>query len=87
MMKASRQNISCTFPCVPQCTNPSSLDLFGSAPCRLGKPLVPRRQPLELKVAGALCRQIHRKPARHDKQRIVHLICLNLVSMLQHAKR
>ena len=72
----------------PECTIPTSLDLFGSAPCSLGKPLVQRRQPLELKVAGALCRQIHHKPARRDKQRIAHLICLNLVSMLQqHTKR
>jgi hypothetical protein len=38
---------------------------------------------LELKVAGALCRQMRRKSARREKQRIAHLICLNLVSLLK----
>jgi hypothetical protein len=65
-------------------TIPESLDLFGAPPCARRQPLRYRRQPLELKVAGALCRQIHRQPARRDKQRIAHLICLNLVSMLKH---
>jgi hypothetical protein len=71
-----------------QCTIPTSFDLFGSSLCSRGRPLLRQRQPLELKVAGALCRQLRRKPARREKQRIAHLICLNLVSMLRHrAKR
>jgi hypothetical protein len=73
---------------VPQSTIPTSFDLFGSISCSRGNPSFHRRQPLELKVAGALCRQLRRKPARREKQRIAHLICLNLVSMLKRgAKR
>jgi len=37
----------------------------------------------ELTAARVLCRQLRRKPARPDKQRIAHLICLNLLSMLR----
>lgn len=69
---------------IRQCTTPISFDLFESSVCNRGEPLRHRRQPLELKVAGALCRQMRRKPARREKQRIAHLICLNLVSMLKH---
>lgn len=68
---------------IPQCTTPTSFDLFGSPLCSRGKPLPYRRQPLELKVAGTLCRQLRCKPARRERQRIAHLICLNLVSMLK----
>ena len=69
---------------IPRYATATSSDLFGSSLCARGKPLIPRRQPLELKVADALCRQMRRKPARPEKQRIAHLICLNLVSMLKH---
>lgn len=72
------------MPEIPLCATATSSDLFGSPLCTRGKPLIPRRQPLELKVAGALCRQMRRKPARREKQRIAHLICLNLVAMLKH---
>ena len=60
-------------------------DLFGEAP-------VPRRNAAskrrsnkpEVKTARVLCRQLRHKQARPDKQRIAHLICLNLLSMLRH---
>ena len=73
---------------IPQSAIPVSFYLFGSSSCNRGKSRLHRYQPLELKVAGALCRQMHRRPARREKQRIAHLICLNLVSMLKRpAKR
>jgi hypothetical protein len=62
-------------------------DLFGAAPSSRSGPAVRRRLPLELKVAGALCRQLRRQPAARDKQRIAHLICLNLVSVLRKGAR
>jgi len=42
-------------------------------------------QPPELTAAQALCRQLRRKHNRHDKQRVAHLICLNLIAMLKRA--
>jgi len=62
---------------------PNPIDLFGNSPGQRTRAAGHRRQPLELKVAGALCRQLRRKAARHEKQRIAHLICLNLVSLLK----
>jgi hypothetical protein len=64
-------------------------DLFAGAPLnRQRDPVVRRAPPRELAVARALCRQLGRKRARPEKQRIAHLICLNLISMLeQSAKR
>ena len=59
-------------------------DLFGTVTNPRGDAAVRRRLPLELKVAGALCRQLRRHQATRDKQRIAHLICLNLLSMLRH---
>ncbi len=32
----------------------------------------------------ALCRELSHKSSRHDKQRITHLICLNLITLLRH---
>lgn len=69
------------------CTTATASDLFGSSPSAREKPSVPRRQPQELKVAHTLCRQMRRKPTRWEKQRIAHLICLNLVAMLKHAAK
>jgi hypothetical protein len=61
-------------------------DLFG-APLIAGRGmLVGRILPPELKVARMLCRQIRRQPAPRDKQRIAHLICLNLLSLLKHGR-
>ena len=62
-------------------------DLFAEKPSPRRGPAVRRKPVLELTVARALCRQILRKPARPDKQRIAHLICLNLVSMLKHGSQ
>ncbi len=62
---------------------PCPIDLFGNPPDQRVRATGHRRQPPELKVAGALCRQLRRKSARHEKQRIAHLICLNLVSLLK----
>jgi hypothetical protein len=42
-----------------------------------------RRLAPELTRARVLCRQLRNKQARPDKQRIAHLICLNLLSMLR----
>ena len=66
---------------------PCPIDLFGYPPGQRSRAAAHRRQPLELKVAGALCRQLRRKAARHEKQRIAHLICLNLVSLLKSRTR
>ncbi len=62
----------------------SSPDLFGGVALDRSKtPASERRPPPELATARALCQQLRRKRARPDKQRIAHLICLNLVSMLK----
>ena len=59
-------------------------DLFGEAP-------IPRRDAASqhsfapaLKTARVLCRQLRRRQPRPEKQKIAHLICLNLLSMLRH---
>lgn len=53
-----------------------------------GKP-VPRRSPAtrrslapELTAARVLCHQLKRKRAHPEKKRIAHLICLNLLAVL-----
>jgi hypothetical protein len=62
-------------------------DLFADAPpVRPRAPVSRRAPPRELAVARALSRQLRRKRARRDKQRIAHLICLNLISMLEHKR-
>jgi hypothetical protein len=43
--------------------------------------------PSELAHARALCVQLRRRQPLPDKQRIAHLICLNLISMLEHGAR
>jgi hypothetical protein len=60
-------------------------DLFGEAP-------IPRRDEVNersfepaLKTARVLCRQLRHKQPRPEKQRIAHLICLSLLSMLKHS--
>ena len=68
---------------LPEPASPMSFDLFDNPPGAHAAHGSHRRQPLELKVAGALCRQMRRKSARREKQRIAHLICLNLVSLLK----
>jgi hypothetical protein len=66
----------------------TSRDLFGDVPSkRDGSPVVPRQVPSELTSARALCAQLRHKHALPDKQRIAHLICLNLISMLRQGAR
>jgi hypothetical protein len=62
-------------------------DLFGEAP-------IPRREAVSkrsfapaLKTARVLCRELRRIQPLPDKQRIAHLICLNLLSMLRHSSQ
>jgi hypothetical protein len=59
-------------------------DLFGAAPIPGRHSLIKSRLAPELTTARVLCRQLRRKPARPDKKRIAHLICLSLLSMLRH---
>ncbi len=67
-------------------TTESSHDLLAGIPLRRGNSdSAQRRLPPELAAARALCRELRRKQARPDKQRIAHLICLNLVSMLKRS--
>ena len=65
-------------------TTEESGDLFGKMPISRGGPVIKGRLRPELTAAGTLCRQLRRKRALRDKQRIAHLICLNLLSMLRH---
>ena len=67
-------------------TAEKSGDLFGKMPIPWDGSVVKRRLPPELTAARALSHQIRRKRAPLDKQRIAHLICLNLLSMLKHEK-
>jgi hypothetical protein len=64
--------------------NGSSGDLFGKMPFRRRDPVPRAKPPPELVAARVLCRQLSRKQAPREKQRIAHLICLNLLSMLRH---
>lgn len=64
------------------------LDLFGDQPCRMPRnPIVLPKAPPELRAARALSAQMCGKLARHEKQKIAHLICLNLISMLRQGAR
>jgi len=58
-------------------------DLFGNSPIPRDVPVIKRAVSPELTAARSLCRQLRRIPAARDKQRIAHLICLNLLSMLR----
>lgn len=60
-----------------------SSDLFGKMPSARSAQMARRRLPSELTTARVLCRQFRRKQAPHEKKRIAHLICLNLLSMLK----
>lgn len=59
-------------------------DLFGKPSFSRGTPQVKRRLSPELTAARVLCRQLRRQQTPREKQRIAHLICLNLLSMLRH---
>lgn len=43
-----------------------------------------RRSVPELIAARVLCHQLKRKRVSAEKKRLVHLICLNLLSILRH---
>jgi len=66
----------------------ASRSLFAEAPVRGFAGRKARNAP-ELTAARVLCRQLARKHVSAEKKRIVHLICLNLLTILkrrsQHA--
>jgi hypothetical protein len=70
----------------PAITTEASGDLFGQMPIPLREPVIRDRPGPELTAARALSRQIRVKQPRAEKQRIAHLICLSLSSMLKHEK-
>jgi len=59
-------------------------DLFGEMPIPRRNAVTKRGFAPALKTARVLCRQLRRRQPRPEKQRIAHLICLNLLSMLRH---
>ena len=63
--------------------NQESGDLFGEKPVPRRDRVIKRKLAPEMTAARVLCRQLRREPSRPDKQRIAHLICLNLLSMLR----
>ena len=65
-------------------TTGQSGDLFGKRPILRNEQAPTSRTPPELTAARVLCRQLRRQKTPRDKQRIAHLICLNLLSMLRH---
>ena len=60
----------------------SSGDLFAGKPLPRRNPAIRRSLAPELTAARVLCRQLGRKRASAEKKRIVHLICLNLLAIL-----
>ena len=58
-------------------------DLFGEVPISPRDTVTRHNFAPALKTARVLCRELRHKRARPDKQRIAHLICLNLLSMLK----
>ncbi len=57
-------------------------DLFAAKPVLKRSPAAKRRLAPELTAARVLCHQLRRKRALPEKKRIVHLICLNLLAVL-----
>ncbi len=57
-------------------------DLFAGKPVPRRSPAIKRRRAPELTAARVLCHQLRRKRALPEKQRIAHLICLNLLAVL-----
>ena len=57
-------------------------DLFAAKPIAKRSPAARRRLAPELTAARVLCNQLRRKRALPEKKRIVHLICLNLLAIL-----
>lgn len=61
---------------------PESGDLFEGKPVPRRSPGTRRSLAPELTAARVLCNQLRRKRALPEKKRIVHLICLNLLAIL-----
>jgi len=59
-----------------------SQDLFSARPAPAAKTRKMRAAP-ELAAARVLCNQLKRKRISAEKKRIIHLICLNLVTVLK----
>ncbi len=59
-----------------------SADLFAGKPVLKRSAAAKRRLAPELTAARVLCHQLRRKRALPEKKRIVHLICLNLLAVL-----
>ena len=57
-------------------------DLFPGEPAAKRSPIPRRRSAPELTAARVLCNQLRRKRALPETKRIVHLICLNLLAVL-----
>jgi hypothetical protein len=57
-------------------------DLFAGEPLAKRSPIPRRKLAPELTAARVLCHQLRRKRALPEKKRIVHLICLNLLAVL-----
>jgi hypothetical protein len=57
-------------------------DLFAGKTALKRSPAAKRRLAPELTAARVLCNQLRRKRALPEKKRIVHLICLNLLAVL-----
>jgi hypothetical protein len=57
-------------------------DLFAAKPIPRRNPAARRSLAPELTAARVLCNQLRRKRALPEKKRIVHLICLNLLAIL-----
>ena len=60
-------------------------DLFGETPVPRPDAETKRSFAPALTTARVLCRQLRRRQPRPEKQRIAHLICLNLLSMLKRS--
>jgi hypothetical protein len=58
-------------------------DLFAGKPGSRFDPDAKRRLAPELTAARVLCHQLRRKRVSAEKKRIVHLICLNLLTILK----
>jgi hypothetical protein len=64
-------------------TTEESGNLFAEKPVPRRSPVIRRKLAPELAAARVLCHQLRYKRARPDKERIAHLICLNLVAILK----
>jgi hypothetical protein len=60
----------------------ASGELFAGKPLPRRNPVTKRNLAPELTAARVLCNQLRRKRASAEKKRIVHLICLNLLAVL-----